>query len=100
MVECPSENIRPTLAGLHQLTGDVVDGGDVVGVHRMPQAERIGEQARPHQQRIVVKRDESPCPCGHVEQQKRVQPDDFLPQGAAALAEQRFHQMCHGGPLS
>ena len=33
-----------SLAFLHQLAGDVVDGGDVIGIHRMAQPESIGQQ--------------------------------------------------------
>ena len=43
MVEWPSEKKKPDregpLAFLHQLAHDVVDGGDVVGVEGVPQAE-------------------------------------------------------------
>ena len=35
-----------TLALLHQLAGDVVDRGDMIGVDRVAQAERIGQQRR------------------------------------------------------
>ena len=35
---------RRALAFLHQLAHDVVDGGDVVGVEGVPQAERVGEE--------------------------------------------------------
>ena len=35
---------RPALALLHELARRVVDGGDVVGVDRVAQAERVGEE--------------------------------------------------------
>ncbi len=35
----------PPLA--HQLAGDVVDGGDVVGVERVAQTQHVGEPAAP-----------------------------------------------------
>ena len=44
---------RP-LALLHQLAGDVVDGGDVVGVDRVAQAEAVGQERRAEQHRIGV----------------------------------------------
>ena len=63
---------------LHQFAGDIVDGGDVVGVHRMPQAETIGEQGGAEQQGIMTKRNQRPKPGGRVEQQQdAVDASDF-----------------------
>ena len=45
---------------LHELADDVVDGGDVVGVHRMADAENIGEKRGAQQRRAV--REEKPRP--------------------------------------
>ena len=39
------------LALLHELAGDVVDGGDVVGVDGVAQAEAVGEQRGAEQER-------------------------------------------------
>ena len=52
---------RP-LALLHQLARDIVDGGDVVGVDGMAQAEAVGEQRRAEQQRLVVEHRGTPTP--------------------------------------
>ena len=38
------------LAFLHQLAHDIVDGRDVVGIERMPQAERVGQKRGAQQQ--------------------------------------------------
>ena len=45
---------RP-LAVLHELARDVVDRGDVIGVDRMPQAERVGQQRGAEQDRVATK---------------------------------------------
>ena len=50
------------LALLHQFAGDVVDRGDVIGVDRMAQAERVGEQRRTEQDRLAAQGDERPKP--------------------------------------
>ena len=51
IVECPSEKKKPDahrpLAFGHQLARRVVDRGDVVGVERVPQPERVGRQPEP-----------------------------------------------------
>ena len=39
------------LAVLHELAGDVVDGRDMVGINRVPQAEAVGQEARAEQHR-------------------------------------------------
>jgi hypothetical protein len=56
---------RP-LALLHQLARDIVDGGDVVGVDAVAQAEAVGEQRRAEQQRLVVEHQERPRPGGKI----------------------------------
>jgi len=43
------------LALLHHLAGDVINGGDVVGIHRVTQAVAPGQQAGRHQRRGGVK---------------------------------------------
>ena len=64
MVEWPSEKKKPTAVGLlaflHQLADDVVDGGDVVGIEGVPQAERVGEERDAEQRRPI--RESDPCP--------------------------------------
>ena len=52
---------RP-LALLHELARDIIDRRDMIGVDRMPQAERIGEQRRAQQDRLIVQGDERPDP--------------------------------------
>ena len=50
-VECPSEKNSPAadrpLAFLHQLSGDVVDGRDVVRIHGVAEPERVSQKAVP-----------------------------------------------------
>src|SRR5215813_3481194 len=54
------------LAVLHELAGDVVDGRDVVGIDRVPQAEAIGQEARAEQHRMIMEYDESAGPDDHI----------------------------------
>src|ERR1700679_2250246 len=56
---------RP-LALLHQLSGHVVDGGDMIGVDRVTKPERIGERSGPEQDRLIAKLHECPEPCQHI----------------------------------
>ena len=51
---------------LHQLAHDIVDGGDMVGVDRMAQAEHPGEQRRAEYGGTIGKQGESPGPGQHV----------------------------------
>ena len=49
-VEWPSEKNKPTATGtlvlLHELSGHIVDGREVIGVHGVPQAETVGQEAQ------------------------------------------------------
>ena len=51
---------------LHQLAGDIVDGGDVIGIDRMAQAEEIGGRGDQQQRRKVVESDQRPGPRQNV----------------------------------
>ncbi len=42
------------LAFLHQLAGDVVDGGDMVGIDGVTQAEAVGQQRGAEQHRMLA----------------------------------------------
>ena len=53
---------RGLSAFLDQLAGGVVDGGDVIGIHGMAQAEAVGQKSGAQQQRIVMEGRESPGP--------------------------------------
>ena len=60
--EPEADRFGPLAVG-HQLAGGVVDGGDVVGVERVPQSEEVGGDAQPHTEylgagAIVVRRDD------------------------------------------
>ena len=92
----PNRN-RP-LSLLHQLAGHIVDRGDVVGVHRMPQAEAVGEQGRAEQQRIMAKRKHRPKPCRRVEQQQdAVDAGDFASYIACGIVEYRAQSRSRSG---
>ena len=73
-VEWPSENKKPDrhgpLAFLHQLAGDVVDCGDVIGVDGVAQAQTVGQQCGAEQHGIMTKGHERPEPGRHVEQEQ------------------------------
>lgn len=53
-------------ARLHQLAHDVVDGGDVVGIDGVAQAEHPGQQRSRQHRRPVSEQREGPGPCGDV----------------------------------
>ncbi|MND73566.1 hypothetical protein D3C76_1663860 [compost metagenome] len=43
------------LALLHQFAGDVIDGGDVVGIHRMAESVTVSQQRGGNQCRVMMK---------------------------------------------
>jgi hypothetical protein len=70
---------RP-LAILHELAGDIVDCGDVVGIDRVTQPERVRDDGAPEQHRMVVEEQERGRPGGAVRgEQDGVDPDDAVP---------------------
>ena len=75
---------RP-LSLLHQLPGDIVDGGDVVGVHRVAKAETVGEKRGPQEHGKAVKRDQRPEPRRQIEPQQESVYGNDLGFGAARL---------------
>ena len=54
--------VEGSLPFLHQLARHVVDGGDMVGIDRMPETEAIGEQRGAQEHRMVGERDKRPDP--------------------------------------
>ena len=85
------------LAVLHQLAGDVVDGGDVVGVHGVAQAEAVGEQGRAQEQRLIAEHQEGPGPRGQVgRDEQAVDADERAAQAAGAFVEGSGEQGQHG----
>ena len=77
------------LAFLHELSGDVVDGGYVVGVNGVAQAKAVGEQRGAEQQRKVAKCEDGPSPGGDVEdEQDGVNGDDFVAEVRGIVAKQ------------
>ena len=72
------------LALLHQLAHDIVDGGDVVGIEGVAQAEHVGEERRAKEGRLVGERDPGPEPgrgVGGDQQRKGRQCFDFDARG-------------------
>ncbi len=63
---------RP-LALLHELARHIVDGGDVVGVHGMTQAEAVGEEGGAEQQRIGAERQQRPEPSQRVRREQQAE---------------------------
>ena len=78
MPECEEEadgNGPPAL--LHERAGDVVDGGDVVGIDRVPEPEAPGEKSRAEEERLPAERHERGDPGRDVEGgEKRVDAED------------------------
>ena len=68
--EWPSEKKKPTPTGRWpcciSLRVDVVDRRDMIGVDRMPQTERIGEERRAEQHRVVAQGGEGPDPNNNI----------------------------------
>ena len=83
------------LALLHQLAGDVVDGGDVVGVDGMAEAEAVGEEGGAEKDGETVKGDDCPEPRTDVEGQEEDIDGDDLRSGVAGLVGEQRSQ--YGG---
>ena len=90
------------LAFLHQLARDVVDGGDMVGIDGMAQAETIGQQRRAQQQRKRPKSDESPGPGTKIgRDQQAVDADHLAADVGGVFAEDISQNRIHAGlPLT
>ena len=50
----------------HEFAGDVVDGGDVVGVDGVTQAEAVGEECGAEQDGVMAEGEQRPEPGGEV----------------------------------
>ena len=75
---------RP-LVLLHQFPRHVVDGGDVVGVDGVAQAESVGQKAQAQRGRIRVEQGQRQAPGGQVQAgEKEINPEDS-PQQRIAL---------------
>jgi len=70
IVEWPSEKKSPAAAGrlplLHELSRDVIDRRDMVGVHRVAETEGVGEEGRPELQGIAAKSKQGPAPSSNI----------------------------------
>ena len=77
------------LALLHELAGDVVDGGNVVGVDSVAQAEGVREEGGAEQDGIVVEGENGPEPGGSVEEEKKaVNADDLAADVVRVVVEE------------
>ncbi len=76
------------LALLHELAGDVVDGGDVVGVDGVAEAEAVGEQRGTEQEGVVAEGDGGPEPGAGIEdEEEAVDADDFAAKISGCVVE-------------
>ena len=85
IVEWPSEKKRPTATGrlpsCISFRVDVVDRGDVVGVHRVTEPEAVGEECGRQQDRVGLGGDQHEAPRPDVEdEQESVEPDQTAPE--------------------
>jgi hypothetical protein len=85
------------LAVVHQLADDVIDGGDVVGIDGVPQAEDPGEEGGAEQCGAIGKGEPGPEPGGEIGgDQQRIEAGGTVECGGrcpcVGLAR-------HGGPL-
>jgi hypothetical protein len=74
----------------------------VIGVHRVAQAEAVGQQRRPQQQRIMAKRHDCPQPGRRVErEQNSVDAEDLAAQVGGCVVEQvpQRAPLCAAGDL-
>ena len=79
-----ADSDRP-LVLLHQFPGHVVDGRDMVGVHGVPQAATVGQQAHAQGGRVVVEKGQRQSPDNDVQADKKsVDRHDPRAQGAIA----------------
>ena len=77
------------LAFLHQLARHIVDGGDVIRVEGVPEAEAVGEKGGPEQQREIAEGDERPHPRGDVGgDQQDINADDLAAHILFRIVEQ------------
>ncbi len=89
------------LAILHQFAGDIVDGGDVIGIDRMAQAEPIGQQRCAEQHGMIMERYQRPGPGADIQRgQKRVDTDDLAAHRRGAIIEDMLQKRNHGQPHS
>ena len=76
------------LAFLHELAGNVVDGGDVVGVDGVAEAEAVGEQRGTEQEGVVAEGDGGPEPGAGIEdEEEAVDADDFAAKISGCVVE-------------
>ena len=73
------------LAFLHELAGDVVDGGDVVGVDGVAEAEAVGEEGGAEKDGEAVEGDDGPGPGAEVEDGEEGVDGEDLGAGVAGL---------------
>ena len=67
---------RP-FALLHQLARHVVNRRDVIGIHRMTKAKRVGQERRAQQNRMVMKGNQRPDPRPGIDtNEQRIQGDN------------------------
>ena len=76
------------LALLHELSGDVVDGGDMVGVDGVAQSKGVGQKGGSELDREIPKRDESPAPGCNVSDSKDRIEDNNRPACALRVVAQ------------
>ena len=95
-----ADRIRP-LAFLHQLAHHIVDGGDVVGIDGMAQAEHISQEGGAKQRRPSGERNQGPGPDQRVGgQQQRVNRSDLGALIGRSVIDRRFQEIEHAENLA
>ena len=80
---------RP-LALLHQLARHVVNGRDMIGVHRVAESEGVGQERRAQQNRMVMKGQQRPEPGPGVEADEQgIEEDNPASQAGPGRAGRR-----------
>ena len=81
-------NCNRALPVLHQLTGYVVDRGDVIRIDGMTQAKAICEKCRSQKHRVTVEGDPRPQPCTDIErEQDRIDGNDSAAEVMGSIVE-------------
>ena len=73
------------LALVHELAGDVVDGGDVVGVHGVTEAEAVGEEGGAEEHGEAMEGNDGPGPRTEIEDGEDGIDREDLGSGVAGL---------------
>ena len=88
------------LPALHELSRNVVDRRDMVGVDRVTEPQSIRQKRRPDEQRIVAEGDERPGPLAHVSHAHQREKTDDLAANVGRVVVQESREAVHARKVS